>query len=71
MPWPGPHATFSIQRLVAPGSMEKQSSPVLICVSMIVTPEDNCTWMPSVLGFFLEAETLTTVDDNVQHLAVQ
>ena len=71
MPWPGPHATFSIQRLVAPGPTKMQSSPVLICVSMIVTPDDNCTWMPSVLGLCLEAETLTAVDDNVEHLAVQ
>lgn len=59
MPWPGPHATFSIQRLEAPGPMETQSSPVLILVSKIVTPDDNWTWMPSVLGLSPEAETLT------------
>ena len=59
MPWPGPQATFSIQRLVAPGPTETQSSPVLIWVSKIVTPDDNCTWMPSVFGLWPEAETLT------------
>lgn len=43
MPCPGPHKTFSIHKLVLPGPIETQSSPVLILEFKIVTPDDNCT----------------------------
>ena len=41
IPCPGPHATFSIHKLVVPGPIEMQSSPVLILELRIVTLEDN------------------------------
>jgi len=39
--------------------MEMQSSPVLMAVLRMVTDDDNWTWMPSVLGLFPGALTLT------------
>ena len=59
IPWPGPHAMFSTHKLEQPGPMETQSSPVLIFELMIVTPVDNWTWIPSVLGLLPEADTRT------------
>lgn len=38
MPCPRPHTTFSIHKLVAPGPIDTQSSPVLILVLEMVTP---------------------------------
>lgn len=58
IPWPGPHATFSIHKLELPGPMEMQSSPVAILELRTVTPEDIWMWIPSVFGLFPEAETL-------------
>jgi len=59
IPWPGPHATFSIHKLDVPGPIDIQSSPVPILEFKMVTAVDNWTWMPSVLGLFPSAETLT------------
>lgn len=59
IPWPGPQATFSIQRPLVPGPMDTQSSPVDIFELRMETMEDDWTWMPSVFGLFPSAETLT------------
>jgi len=59
IPWPGPQATFSIQRPLVPGPMETQSSPVEILELRMETVDDDCTWIPSVFGLFPSAETLT------------
>nr|GMC83169.1 Os01g0623750 [Ipomoea batatas] len=59
IPWPGPQAMFSIHKLELPGPMEIQSSPVPIWEFKIVTPDDDCTWIPSVLGLFPGAEIFT------------
>jgi len=59
IPCPGPHAMSSIHKLVVPGPMEMQSSPVRILELRMVTWEDIWTWMPSVLGLFPSAKTFT------------
>ncbi|BAS73235.1 Os01g0623750, partial [Oryza sativa Japonica Group] len=50
MPWPGPQLTCSTRRLEVPGPTEMQSSPVWMLAPVMVTADDDCTWMPSVLG---------------------
>lgn len=43
IPWPGPQAMFSIHKLVVPGPIEMQSSPVAILEFIIVTSDDEAT----------------------------
>jgi hypothetical protein len=59
MPWPGPHATRSIQRLELPGPTETQSSPVRMAASYTATFVDLWMCIPSVFGLSAGASTVT------------
>lgn len=59
MPWPGPHLMLDMYRLVVPGPIDMQSSPLWRVLPVMVTPVDNCTWMPSVLGLWSGAIAFT------------
>ena len=50
MPWPGPHNTLKMVKLVQPGPMEMQSSPVPMTELATWILVESAMWMPSVLG---------------------
>lgn len=58
-PCPGPHCMPSIHKFFVPGPIDTQSSPVLMVLPVIVTPVELCTWIPSVLGLWSGALSLT------------
>lgn len=70
MPWPGPQLTSSIHKLVVPGPIETQSSPVWMLAPVIVTPVDPCTWIPSVFGLFPGAFILTPCTSTRSQLSI-
>lgn len=49
-PWPGPQKMREMETLVTPGPTEMQSSPVLMCKSVMLTWSELLMWTPSVLG---------------------
>lgn len=59
MPCPGPHQTFVMLICLLPSPREMQSSPVWMVVSIMLIPIDRPMWIPSVLGLFSGAITLT------------
>lgn len=50
IPWPGPQVTPVMFIFVVPGPKETQSSPVAMCVLVIVMAFEFPMWTPSVLG---------------------
>jgi hypothetical protein len=60
----------SIHKLVVPGPIETQSSPVRILAPLIVTPVDPCTWIPSVFGLFPGAFILTPCTVTASQLSI-
>lgn len=60
IPCPGPQAMRSIHKLVLPWLTDMQSSPVIMVLWLIVTPVENCTLIPSVLGLPLGALIFTS-----------
>lgn len=59
IPCPGPQLIFSIHKLVVPGPIEMQSSPVPMFEFDMFTFNDCWTWIPSVFGLSLADETFT------------
>lgn len=59
IPWPGPHWTLVTLMPLLPGPNEMQSSPVPITECMMLTPVDLEICIPSVLGLFAGAITVT------------
>lgn len=68
IPWPGPQAIFWIQTFLEPGPIAMQSSPVLIRLFLMVTPVDDWTMIPSVLGLRLGATILIRSKTILVHL---
>lgn len=50
IPCPGPQVILDMKRLVVPGPMEMQSSPVPMTELVMLTWAEFPMWMPSVLG---------------------
>ena len=55
IPCPGPQFTRSIHMFLDPWLRAMQSSPVAMVPPLMVTPEEDWTWIPSVLGLPLGA----------------
>lgn len=58
-PCPGPHLMLLMYKFLVPGPIDMQSSPVCMMLPVIVTPVDDCMWMPSVLGLSSGAISFT------------
>ena len=63
MPWPGPHNTLKMVKLVQPEPMEMQSSPVPMTELATWILVESAMWMPSVLG--LSPGALILMESNV------
>ena len=48
MPWPGPQVTSLMNICSLPSPMEMQSSPVFMCVFVMLIPDERPMWIPSV-----------------------
>ncbi|KAM1281735.1 hypothetical protein ACFX15_021860 [Malus domestica] len=67
MPWPGPQVILVTVISLFQSPMETQSSPVLLCASVMLIPVERPIWIPSVFMLSPGAMTLTRWNVTLLH----